>query len=134
MSDIRKPWEIEAEDVLTMAGVSADTGLSLAECGRRLAECGPNTLKAEAKVTCFHRLLVQFKSPVVITLLVATVISALLGETVDAIAIATIVVILKKTFCAKGKGFTGIEYLRNCGSGNRAGRHSGAGGGRLHSG
>jgi len=93
MSDVRKPWEIEAKDVLAMAGASADTGLSLAECDRRLAECGPNTLKEEVKVTRFHRLLVQFKSPVVITLLVATVISALLGEIIDAIAIATIVII-----------------------------------------
>lgn len=87
------PWKNSSEEVLMILNVKPDTGLSPEEAGNRLKEHGQNILKAEAKITPFRRFLSQLKSPVVIILLVATVISGLLGETTDAIAIATIVVI-----------------------------------------
>ncbi|MBI5450694.1 MAG: cation-translocating P-type ATPase [Gammaproteobacteria bacterium] len=90
---INTPWADAAEEVLAILNVSPDTGLSMAEAHARLMRHGRNILTSEARVTPLRRLLSQFKSPVVITLLVATVISALLGETRDAIAIAAIVVI-----------------------------------------
>ncbi len=93
MMNINTPWEKPVSNVLAVLKVSSDAGLSSEEASNRLREYGTNALKAEVKVTPFRRFLSQLKSPVVITLLAATVISGLLGETTDAIAIATIVVI-----------------------------------------
>lgn len=87
------PWKSSAEEVLAILNVKPDTGLSSEEANSRLKEHGRNTLMAEAKITPFRRFLSQLKSPVVVILLAATVISGLLGETTDAIAIATIVII-----------------------------------------
>lgn len=87
------PWQNSIEDVLAAANVKPDTGLLPEEAASRLQQHGRNILKAEAKITPLRRFLAQLKSPVVIILLVATVISGLLGETTDAIAIATIVII-----------------------------------------
>ncbi|MDI1229285.1 MAG: cation-translocating P-type ATPase [bacterium] len=93
MTNVTTPWENSAEEVLAKLNVKLSTGLSLEEIKVRIKEHGLNSLKAEAKITPISRFLSQLKSPVVITLLVATVISAALGETIDAIAIATILVI-----------------------------------------
>ncbi len=87
------PWQNSIEEVLATVNVKPDSGLSPEEAGSRLKEHGRNILKAEAKITPLRRFLSQLKSPVVIILLAATVISGLLGETTDAIAIATIVII-----------------------------------------
>lgn len=87
------PWAQEAEEILTEHQVTADQGLTSIEANRRLEKFGPNILGSEKKVSRLLRLLHQFKSPVVIILMVATVISFALGETVDAIAILTIVII-----------------------------------------
>ena len=69
----------------------SSSGLSSAEARQRLAEFGPNLLAHEDGPSQWQRLLGQFKSPVVLLLLVACVISALLGELADAIAIGAIV-------------------------------------------
>lgn len=87
------PWQNSIEEVLATVNVKPDTGLSPEEAASRLKEHGRNILKAEAKMSPLRRFLSQLKSPVVIILLAATVISGLLGETTDAIAIATIVII-----------------------------------------
>ena len=68
-------------------------GLSSAEAERRLGEFGPNEITREAGKPAWVLLLAQFNSPVIWLLLVASVVSAVLGEVADAIAIGTIVVI-----------------------------------------
>lgn len=94
--------------------VDANSGLSSVEASKRLGEYGPNALKAEIKVTPLARFMAQFKSPVVITLLVATVISGLIGETTDAIAIATIVVINAIIgYLQESKAEAAVEALKN---------------------
>lgn len=87
------PWSRDVQDVLAELKSNAFTGLSSEEAANRLQQHGKNLLKAEACITPLRRFLLQLKSPVVITLLVATVISALLGETTDAVAIATIIIL-----------------------------------------
>lgn len=72
---------------------SARMGLSSAEAQRRLAEAGPNEIAREAGRPPWRLLFSQFSSPVVLLLLGACVLSASLGETTDAIAIGSIVVI-----------------------------------------
>ena len=68
-------------------------GLGQEEAKRRLEEFGYNELKAKKGVTPLQIFLNQFKDIFVIMLLVATVISLLIGETVDAITIAVIVIL-----------------------------------------
>jgi len=68
-----------------------NAGLCSTEAQRRLAEFGPNEIRREKSNTSFTLLARQFTSPVIWLLLGASVLSALLGELVDAIAIGAIV-------------------------------------------
>ncbi len=68
-------------------------GLSTAEAGRRLAEVGPNELRRDDGTPSWRFLLAQFRSPVVLLMLGAAVVSGVLREAADAIAIGTIVVL-----------------------------------------
>ena len=68
-------------------------GLSHEEVDRRLREVGFNELKEKKRVTPLQIFLSQFKDVFVIMLLVATAISFLIGETVDAVTIAVIVIL-----------------------------------------
>ncbi|TAL31856.1 MAG: cation-translocating P-type ATPase [Alphaproteobacteria bacterium] len=93
MTPLESPWGRQTHEVLAGLDVNSDTGLPLAEVEIRHKKFGRNLLKAQKKVSALQRFLSQLKSPVVITLLVATLISALLGDATDAIAIAAVVVI-----------------------------------------
>lgn len=65
-------------------------GLSKAEANRRLAEHGPNELEAARRSSPWSMLGEQFKNILIIILIIAIVLSALLGHTVEAIAITVI--------------------------------------------
>jgi P-type Ca2+ transporter type 2C len=69
------------------------SGLSSTEAQRRLSEFGPNEIRREQATSAFTLLARQFASPVIWLLLVATVLSAALGEWLDAIAIGAIVIL-----------------------------------------
>ncbi len=68
-------------------------GLTSAEAARRLAEDGPNIVAGKPPVTATAVLASQFGSLVVWFLIAAAGISALIGELLDALAIAAIVVL-----------------------------------------
>ncbi len=68
------------------------SGLSAPEAAQRLATHGPNELKQGHRISPLQILLGQFKSLIIWILIAAGVVSGLLGETIDAIAIFTIVV------------------------------------------
>ena len=68
-------------------------GLTSAEAQRRLAEFGPNEIRREQKTSALTLLARQFASPVIWLLLAASVLSAALGERLDALAISAIVII-----------------------------------------
>src|SRR3972149_6208237 len=80
------------EEVLTALSTSAN-GLSDDEAGKRLLEYGPNEIKELAKRPPLGMLIDQFKDFMIIILVVAAVISGLLGEVADTIAIVVIVVL-----------------------------------------
>ncbi|MCC7403872.1 MAG: cation-translocating P-type ATPase [Bdellovibrionales bacterium] len=86
-------WARTAQEVLAEHQVAANRGLSTTEAQARIKRFGLNIIGVETKISRMSVLLAQFKSPVVIILLVATAISFGLGETVDAVAILTIVTI-----------------------------------------
>ena len=72
-------------------GSAADHGLSTAEARRRLSEYGANELAESRRVSPWGILAEQFKNVLIIILLVAVALSAVLGHTVEALAIAVIV-------------------------------------------
>ena len=75
-------------------GLSQPTsGLSSTEAQRRLTEFGPNEIQREKTVTPFTLVVRQFTSPVIWLLLGASVLSASLGEFIDAVAIGAIVIV-----------------------------------------
>ena len=69
-----------------------EEGLTAQEAAQRLARHGPNELQAARQISPWEILIEQFKNVLIIILLIATALSAFLGEGVDAIAILVIVI------------------------------------------
>jgi P-type Ca2+ transporter type 2C len=87
------PWAAPPESVAEGLGVNPEAGLSSDEARARLERHGKNALVEEGRAPRLLVLARQFKSPVVITLVGAVILSGLLGDWVDAAAIATILVV-----------------------------------------
>jgi len=68
-------------------------GLSAAEAEERLRQYGPNVLQEERGLPAWRQFLEQFTDFIVLVLIAAALVSALLGEQVDAVAILVIVVL-----------------------------------------
>ena len=86
----RNWYNLELAEVVDCFNSSL-SGLSLEEAQKRLAQYGPNELVAKEKISAWAIFLEQFKSFLIIILLVAVVLSVILGEAADAILIAVIV-------------------------------------------
>ncbi len=84
-------FSMTAAEVLEKLGTS-EKGLSRDEAARRLLHYGPNTLQEQKKISPWEIFFGQFKNFLIILLIIATVISLFLGETLDAIVIFAIVV------------------------------------------
>ena len=69
------------------------TGLTQAEVQRRLRDCGENVLPAAQKKPLWRFFLAQFQDFVVLLLIAAILISFLLGDTLEAVAILVIVLL-----------------------------------------
>jgi len=94
MLDTKKEaWHAQpAEEVLDRLGVSEE-GLTSAEAEKRLSEYGQNQLQEAPRPTFWQMLWAQLNNFVVIMLIVASIISAVLGDYVEAAAIMAIVVL-----------------------------------------
>jgi Ca2+-transporting ATPase len=86
---------MEPPEVLKELNVDMHRGLTEEEIKKRLERYGYNELKKEEKVSPFTLFINQFKNILIIILLIATVLSAVVGEIFDAGLILVIVV-----FCA----------------------------------
>ena len=99
----QKPPAAKNDADLTWHSVSLDEvlfklqapaqGLTSAEVARRLEKYGPNELKEKPRPTFFQLVLSQLNNFIVILLIVASVISALLGDWIEAAVIMLIVVL-----------------------------------------
>jgi len=78
---------------MTAAPPSLVAGLSADEAARRLRESGPNEITRGPVTSPWKILAAQFASPLIGLLFAASVLSALLGEVADAVAISAILVI-----------------------------------------
>ncbi len=85
-------YRLEAAEVLRQLGTSEDTGLSFAEAEQRLLQYGKNELRERPPKSPWLMLWEQFTATTVLVLIVAAVISAILGDFKDAAAIMAIVV------------------------------------------
>jgi len=105
--------QMDAGEVLRHLGTSVEHGLSHAQVQRRLSESGPNELEAGRRVFPWMILGEQFKNVLVIILLVAVGLSAFLGETLEAIAIAVILLLaVLLGFIQEYRAERAIEALR----------------------
>jgi Mg2+-importing ATPase len=83
-------WSLPAAKVLAALG-SAPSGLSRREANARLRRHGPNTLEAAKRHSALGLLVCQFKNPLVLILIVASIISLIAAEWVDAGVVLAIV-------------------------------------------
>lgn len=72
---------------------STTQGLSSQEAAQNLARYGPNLLKQKRNTSNLNLLLAQFKSPIILILLFAAILSVFLGDATDAFIILTIVLV-----------------------------------------
>jgi Ca2+-transporting ATPase len=91
MSDPR--WfQMTAEEVLRALDTTP-SGLSPAEAAARLQRYGPNTLREERRIQPWQIFAAQFKNFLIVLLIAATALSLLLGHTLDATVIFSIVIV-----------------------------------------
>lgn len=83
-------WSKEIDEVIQTLNASMN-GLSSEEAQAALRRAGPNRIQSEKKVTPLGLFLNQFKSPIVLILIFATLISAFLQDWADAVIILLIV-------------------------------------------
>jgi len=72
---------------------SSPAGLSSDDAQKRLAEYGPNELKEKKKKSAFVMFLGQFRDFMIVVLIAAAIISGIIGDPTDTIAIAVIVIL-----------------------------------------
>jgi Ca2+-transporting ATPase len=87
----RLAWHAQPIDAVLHAFATTASGLSAEEAALRLDSYGPNELKAFERTSAWHTLAAQLKNVLIVILLVATVLSGLLGHALEAGAIAVIV-------------------------------------------
>src|SRR4030042_6264385 len=84
-------WHNLGSDEALQRLTSRRSGLAEVEAKERLARFGPNELKSAKKISPWKLFLEQFKSILIIILLIAVVLSAVIGEPIDAIIIGVII-------------------------------------------
>ena len=84
---------VDPDEVLKHLATYAESGLSSSEADTRLIQYGPNELEEAPPISFWQMLGEQFNNFVVILLIVAAVISALLGEYIESAAIFAIVIL-----------------------------------------
>ncbi len=87
------PYQRTAAEVAHDLGTGLDQGLGSGEAAARLVRHGPNVLPAARRRGPVLRFALQFHSPLIYVLLVSAVITAVLGEHVDASVILGVVIV-----------------------------------------
>lgn len=111
--DTRLPWHsLDPEQVLEQTGSSLLQGLSSSEVAARQSRYGPNIIPKKKQKTPLELFLQQFNQPLVIILLVATVVTLVLQEWVDAGVIFGVVLVNAIIgFIQESKALKAIEAL-----------------------
>jgi Ca2+-transporting ATPase len=88
---LENPWHAWSPSDVLLALGSRPAGLGDDEASRRLASYGPNRMARAAGPSGWHILAAQFRSVVTLLLIGASVLSVLLGDYADAVAIGIVV-------------------------------------------
>ncbi|NLO98378.1 MAG: calcium-transporting P-type ATPase, PMR1-type [Peptococcaceae bacterium] len=111
----RRAWHIlSGGEICNILNVDPERGLTDKEANRRLIEFGHNSLIVKKGVNPVFLFLNQFKDFMVLVLMVATLISGLLGEVADALTILAIILLNAILgFIQEFKAEKSIESLRS---------------------
>lgn len=90
---MKEIYQLAASEALEVLGTDLETGLTQSEAAKRLSETGPNELQERGIKSPWRILWEQVTSIMVVILILAAIISALLGDTTDSIAILAIIVL-----------------------------------------
>jgi Ca2+-transporting ATPase len=93
MAQDSTPWHTRPVADAFARQTSSPSGLASHTAAARLEQHGPNELQAVRRESAWHTLAAQFKNALIVILLCATVISGFLGHTLEAVAIAVIVLL-----------------------------------------
>lgn len=85
-----KYWSIPPDKVLKKLDLTLD-GLSSLDAEKYLIKYGENSIKSKNKTSGLFLFLNQFKNPIILILLIATIISSVTGEWIDAVIILIII-------------------------------------------
>lgn len=89
-----KHWHhLPTEKVIGFLGVDPETGLDRFETEKRLEHFGENIISGKRSKTAIERFLLQFHQPLVYILIVASIVTAVLGEWVDSGVIIGVVLV-----------------------------------------
>lgn len=112
---VEHPQSLRVAEVVDALGLDPRAGLTFTEAQRRLEATGRNELPTARPTPLLVRFLQQLREPMALLLLAAAAISAFaLGEVVDGIAIATIVVINAViALVQEGRAAAALVALRN---------------------
>jgi Ca2+-transporting ATPase len=111
-----KPWTLSVEEILDALACEPQQGLSTQEADKRKREYGPNILREVKPRGTLGILINQFKNLIVYFLVAAATLSFILGDTVEGMAIAAVIIINAAIgFVTELKGVRSIEALRKLG-------------------
>ncbi len=85
-------WNLSPTQVLEKLGTTPD-GLTTSQAQQLLTRYGPNSFSAKQHQSGLQLLLNQFKSPIIVILIFAAILSIFLGDITDAVIILTIVIV-----------------------------------------
>lgn len=89
----RRPWATDAAVLAGLFGADTTRGLAPPEAEARLRRVGPNELVERARLPAWRLLAGQFANTMIVVLLVAAVVTALIGDVKDSFVILAIVVL-----------------------------------------
>ncbi|MDO8300456.1 cation-transporting P-type ATPase [Lacisediminimonas sp.] len=104
---------LSIDEVAALLRTHTDQGLSAAEAAHRLQQSGPNTLPQQKRPGPLRRFLAQFHNILIYILLLAGLITALLGHVVDSAVIVVVVLVNAVIgFIQEGKAEDALAAIR----------------------
>lgn len=120
------PWAQRGEDVLEALGVATRQGLDAGEVSRRRELYGSNTLQAAKRKSALAILIDQFRSLIILLLVVAAAISFFSREYTEGWAVVVVILINAVIgFYTEWRALKSMEALQELGSENAAVRRGG---------
>src|SRR5687768_14333067 len=93
MHTCKSAHKLSAQAVAELLGTNLSSGLTLKQITERRGRFGLNEISAARQVPGWRKLLEQFAQPLMYVLLIASVVTAYLGEYIDSAVIAGVVLI-----------------------------------------